>query len=70
MVKRLLIFFLAILAILGISLGSFTLGLVVLGNALEHSRVVEIVDGQEKFFITLWLGPFGYKIDVKERRGK
>lgn len=36
-------------------------------ESIEYGQIVEVIDGKENFYITLWLGPFAYRIDLKER---
>ena len=47
---------------------SFGAGVVYGLKSLEHTQLREVKDGKENFYITFWLGPFSYRINVKERQ--
>ena len=41
-------------------------GPIIAFKELTHAKMRKIVDGEEKCFVTLKLGPFGYTIEVPE----
>lgn len=50
------------------SCAAFFGGIVGTFHALEFAEIVEVKDGKNKLYISLYFGPFSYKIDVEERR--
>ena len=43
-------------------------GPIVAYKELAHVKMRKIVDGEEKCFVTLKLGPFGYTIEIPEEK--
>ena len=43
-------------------------GIIAAYKSLEYSEIRKMDDGKDKTFLTLWVGPFAYRIEIPKKK--